>query len=99
MRAFGRPPEQLVNLHTETLGEFLGKNDRRVPQAALDARHVCPVEPRYKPEFFLRQTLLQPKPAHIRAKELTHIHARDTSEFMPIGPRTMSHNLLDFRER
>jgi hypothetical protein len=95
--AFGRSPEQLVNFHAEAMGEFLCKNDSGISQASLDARHVGPVDPRNEPEFFLRQSLLQSEAAHIRAKELPHVHTRDTPESMPIGPRTMSHNLLDFR--
>lgn len=49
-----------MKLDAETMGEFLCKNDSRIPKTALDARNVGPVDPRDEPEFFLRQSLLQP---------------------------------------
>jgi hypothetical protein len=97
MRTFRRSLEQHVEFYAETVGELLGKDDRRISETALDTRHIGPVNARDEPEFFLRQSLLQPKSAHIRTKELPHIHARDTPAVMPIGLRTISHNLLDFR--
>ncbi|WP_443111179.1 hypothetical protein [Altererythrobacter sp. C41] len=74
-----RATQQLAELDIEASGKLLREQKRRVSETTLDTRDIGPVYTGCKAELFLRQALLQPKPAHIRAKDLSNIHA-------PTGP-------------
>lgn len=105
---FGVVGQQAPQWYSETVGEFLGSRQCRVPCTAFDARDVGPVDSCCKAEGLLRETILLAQPPNVSAELRSNIHCReehtdaadrstdDESQFLlDLLPAPSNHLLMD----
>jgi len=72
----GPPPDQLLKVHAQRLGDPVQHQGRRVSPAAFDAAQIGLMHLGAVGELLLAEAAVSPQPLQIEANSHPHVHAR-----------------------